>query len=52
MRLVESFPEQLLKFYKGFVRRVMAILLQEKNLGPNVIYNVFVTRWKAQGIVV
>ena len=26
-----------------FVRRVMFILLQEKNFGPNVIYYVFVT---------
>ena len=25
------------------MRRVVVILLQEKNFGPNVIYNVFVT---------
>ena len=32
-----------LRFLRCFVRRVTAILLQEKNFGPNVIYNVFVT---------
>ena len=30
------------------MRRVMVILLQEKNFGPNVIYNVFVTQAEAQ----
>ena len=29
-----------------FIRRVMVILLQEKNFGPNVIYYVFVTALK------
>ena len=29
------------------MRRVTAILLQEKNFGPNVIYNVFVTQAEA-----
>ena len=28
------------------MRRVMAILLQEKNFGPNVIYDFFVTPLK------
>ena len=30
------------------MRRVTAILLQEKNFGPNVIYNVFATQAEAQ----
>ena len=37
-----------LRFLRCFVRRVTAILLQEKNFGPNVIYNVFVTQAEAQ----